>query len=70
VRIVAPPTALETQLYRSLKAMPCRCEFKRDRKGVPVWEGAPLARARISRCSRCVGVEEYESRYQQEINDG
>jgi hypothetical protein len=56
-----PPTDLERQLYLSLRSQGCRCQYKRDKAGVPVWEGAPLARVRVSQCTRCRAVEEYEA---------
>ena len=52
---------LERQLYLSLKGQPCRCQYERDKRGVPIWEGIPLARKLISRCTRCVAVEDYEA---------
>lgn len=53
--------ALERQLYLSLKAMPCRCAYARNPRGVPVWEGVPAARVLVKRCSRCAAVESYEA---------
>jgi hypothetical protein len=58
------PTPLETQLYLSLRAKPCSCEFERTAGGVPIWfvnsENGALERKLIKQCSRCAGVEEYE----------
>ena len=57
------PTDLERQLYLSLKGQRCNCQYERDKRGVPVWEGLPLARKLISRCPKCIAIDEYETRY-------
>lgn len=48
-------TALETQLYTSLAAMPCRCQMA----GGPKWHFR--AQTIVDRpCSRCTAVAAYE----------
>jgi hypothetical protein len=60
------PTNLEQQLYLSLKATPCRCEYERNSRGVPTWhpkEGGGIERKLIKKCSKHVAEEEYEAKY-------
>lgn len=59
------PTELERQIYLALKNQQCNCQYERDKRGVPVWDETtrPLARKLISRCPKCLAVDEYEIRY-------
>lgn len=55
-------------MYLSLKGQQCNCQYERDKRGVPVWDGIPLVRKRISKCTKCAVVDEYEARYGLDIN--
>jgi hypothetical protein len=65
---VVGPTELERQLYLSLKGQQCNCQYERDGRGVPVWDGIPLARQLVSRCPKCLVVDEFEMRYGNDLN--
>lgn len=60
--------SIERQLYLSLKSAMCRCQFERDKLGVPVWSGVPLGRVQIFKCTRCVAVDEYEATHDDDGN--
>lgn len=50
-----------TLLAQALRAFPCRCDFLRNKKGVPIWQGIPLERVRVTQCTRCHALEEYDA---------
>jgi hypothetical protein len=61
---MANPSPLEIMLYLSLRSMSsCSCTYKRDGRGVPVWDGIPLARVLMKQCSRCAGIQMFETIY-------
>lgn len=57
-------TDLETMLYTSLRAYPCRCMYKRTPSGQPVFDTTVFTeggRVLERQCSRCAAVASYES---------
>jgi len=56
------------RLYLALKTWgQCGCQFARDKRGVPVFGGVPLDRVRISKCSRCAAMQEYEATHPERV---
>ena len=52
-------TELETLLYASLQAYPCRCTYARLPSGQPLFKEGE--RVLEKQCSRCVAVASYDS---------
>lgn len=61
-------TELVHRMYLALKAWgQCGCQFARDKRGVPTYSGIPIERTRISKCSLCASIEEYEATYPERV---
>lgn len=39
----------------------CTCQFKRTPAGVPLWEGTPIDRVRLTTCNKCRALAMYEA---------
>ena len=56
--------AIADVLYGSVRTAGCRCEFERNRAGVPLWfpnDAGGIGRKLVKRCSRCVALDLYQA---------